>query len=308
LVFGEMVLIMSDIVSAFKGFDANLACRGFQYQVGDEFEHDEKVIACSKGFHACEYALDVFAYYPPNDSRFCAVESTGEISRSGIDSKVASARIKIVAEIGIPEIVTAAVSCIMKHIDGTLDQTVVPGNYSASTNTGDSSAATNAGYSSASTNTGDNSASTNTGFRSASTSTGDRSAATNTGNRSASTNTGDRSASTNTGDSSAATNAGYSSASTNTGDNSAATNAGHYSASTNTGNYSASTVEGTESVAIATGYEGRAKACIGSAIVLCRRDEAFSLTHVFASKVGENGIEADVFYMLDSGGKPVKWE
>jgi hypothetical protein len=61
-------------------------------------------------------------------------------------------------------------------------------------------------------------------------------------------------------------------------------------------------------VAIATGQEGRAKACEGSAIVLCFRDDECRLVHVFASKVGENGIQPNVFYQLDSDGKPQKSE
>jgi hypothetical protein len=42
--------------------------------------------------------------------------------------------------------------------------------------------------------------------------------------------------------------------------------------------------------------------------MLCFRDDWYRLMHVFASKVGENGIEPDVFYELDSDGKPVESE
>jgi hypothetical protein len=217
----------TQIVTAFKGFDTNLKCRDFQYEVGQSYEHEGPVAACSSGFHACEYALDVFAYYPAGESRFCSVELTGEISRDGSDSKVASAKLKVVAEIGIPGIVTAAVNWIMRQIDVSKKQTLVSGDSSAATNTGDRSAATN---------TGDSSAATNTGYR------------------------------------------------------------------------SAATVDGKDSLAIATGHSGRARACAGSAIVLCFRDDDYRLVHVFSSKVGENGIEPDVFYKLDENGVPQKVE
>jgi len=189
---------------------------------------------CCEGFHACEYPLDVFSYYLPNESRFCAVELSGEISREDGDSKIAAAKLKVVAEIGIPGIVTAAVNWILKQIDGSKQQTVVEGNQSAATNTGDYSAATN------------------------------------------------------------------------TGDYSAATNTGDYSAATNTGNQSAATVEGKDSVAINTGWKGKAKASEGGAVCLVHRDDDGSLTHVFASKVGENGIKADTFYSLNEDGIPVE--
>ena len=265
-----MVETETSVITAFKGFNKDLKCLNYQYEIGATFEHSGNVKACNSGFHACEYPLDVFGYYSPDESRFCSVELTGELSRDGSDSKVAAAKIKIVAEIGIPGIVTAAVAWIMRQVDGSKKQTVIEGSSSAATNTGSRSAATN---------TGSSSAATNTGYSSAATNTGDSSAATNTGDSSAATNTGSRSAATNTGSSSAATNTGYS---------------------------SAATVEGKDSVAIATGHSGRAKACAGSAIMLCFRDDEYRLVHVFASKVGDNGIEPDVFYQLGSDGKPVK--
>jgi len=271
---------MSEDLIAFKGFDANLSCRGFQFEVGQSYEHSGPVKACESGFHAVEYSLDVFGYYPPSDSRFCTVSMSGEISRGASDSKVAAAKLTVVAEIGIPGIVSHAVRWILDRIDSSKAQT-----------------ATNTGYLSAATNTGDLSAATNTGDLSAATNTGDQSAATNTGYRSAATNTGYRSAATNTGDRSAAT---------NTGDQSAATNTGDQSAATNTGDRSAATVSGKNSVAIATGFESKAAASIGGAIVICHRDGDMKITHIFASLVGQNGIEPNTFYSLDAVGVPYK--
>ncbi|ENL5373325.1 hypothetical protein AB5H51_003149 [Salmonella enterica] len=135
---------------------------------------------------------------------------------------------------------------------------------------------------------------------------GNQSAATNTGNRSAATNTGYQSAATNTGYQSAATNTGNRSAATNTGDWSAATNTGNRSAATNTGDWSAAEVSGSQSVAAALGIEGKARASEGGAIVLCYRDEDGELIHIRASKVGENGIKADVWYQLNEDGEFVE--
>ncbi len=129
----------------------------------------------------------------------------------------------------------------------------------------------------------------------------DRSAATNTGNRSAATNTGNHSAATNTGNWSAATNTGNQSAATNTGDRSAATNTGNRSAALSTGYQSAAIVAGKNSVAIATGVEGRAKADIGEAIVLCEYDNNGNLSHISSSIVDGINIKANTFYTLKGG-------
>ena len=92
----------------YKGMDKDMKCRGFQYEVGGEYETDEAK-ACECGFHACEYPLDVFNYYPPAGSRFFEVEQSGSISKSDEDTKVASTKIKIGAELSIAGIVKAAV-------------------------------------------------------------------------------------------------------------------------------------------------------------------------------------------------------
>ena len=112
---------------------------------------------------------------------------------------------------------------------------------------------------------------------------------------------GDRSAATNTGDQSAATNTGYQSAATNTGDRSAATNTGNRSVALSTGFQSAAIVTGKNSVAIATGVEGRAKADIGEAIVLCEYDDNGNLSHISSSIVDGVNIKANTFYTLKGG-------
>lgn len=46
---------------AIKGFDANLRCRGFQFQIGQTYRHDGAVAACSAGFHAIPEDAHIFA-------------------------------------------------------------------------------------------------------------------------------------------------------------------------------------------------------------------------------------------------------
>ncbi|EOF6097724.1 hypothetical protein ACK1EV_000241 [Salmonella enterica] len=300
---------MTKEIMTFKGFNKNLKCRDFQFEIGKTFHHDGKVEACGSGFHACECPFDVFSYYPPAESRYAETISFGVIDREEEgDTKIASASITIKSELTLPQFIQRGIEWIWSKIDKSLEQQIMTGNQSAATNTGDWSAATNTGNRSAATNTGNRSAATNTGDWSAATNTGNQSAATNTGDWSAATNTGNWSAATNTGDWSAATNTGDWSAATNTGDWSAATNTGNWSAATNTGNWSAAEVSGSQSVAASLGIEGKARASEGGAIVLCYRDEDGELIHIRASKVGENGIMPDIWYQLNEDGEFVECE
>ncbi len=318
---------MTKEIVTFKGFNKDLKCRDFQFEIGKTFHHDGKVEACGSGFHACECPFDVFSYYPPAESRYAETISFGVTDRKEEgDTKIASASITIKAELTLPQFIQRGIEWIWSKIDKSLEQQIMTGCQSAATNTGYRSAATNTGYRSAATNTGDRSAATNTGDRSAATNTGDRSAATNTGDRSAATNTGCQSAATNTGYRSAATNTGYQSAATNTGYRSAATNTGYRSAATNTGYQSAATntgyqsaatntgyqsaaeVSGSQSVAASLGIEGKARASEGGAIVLCYRDKNGELIHIRASKVGENGIMPNTWYQLNEDGEFVECE
>ena len=313
-------------IKAYKGFNTDLTCRDFQYEVGKEYEQKGKMEACENGFHACENPMDVFGYYPPNNSRYCEVEQSGTIDRS--QDKIASSKIRIQCEIGLSGIINAGVKFILDKVNWKNDNATNTGNYSAATNTGyrsaatntgHSSTATNTGHSSAATNTGDFSAATNTGHSSAATNTGDFSAATNTGNYSAATNTGNYSAATNTGNSSAATNTGNYSTATNTGNYSAATNTGNYSTATNTGNYSAATntghssaatntgnystakVEGKESIAIVTGKDSKACGALGCWLVLTERDERNVIIEVKAVRVDGETIKENTWYKLKDG-------
>ena len=299
-------------MKCFKGFDKDLKCRDFQYEIGKEYL-EEKADICNYGFHACEFPMDVFNYYPPSDSRYCEVELEANNQKSSDDSKRVGKKISVKAEIGIAGIIKAGVEYIKEQVNWEDDKATNTGNHSAATNTGYQSAATNTGYQSAATNTGNYSAATNTGYysaatntgnHSAATNTGDYSAATNTGYQSAATNTGDYSAATNTGNHSAATNTGYQSAATNTGNYSAATNTGYYSAATNTGNHSAAIVEGKESIALATGINSKAKGKIGCFIVLAEWKEInyeYHIVDVKSAKVDGENIKEDTFYMLKDG-------
>ena len=135
---------MSETIKSYKGFDKDLKCRGFQYEIGKEYEEPE-ADACRAGFHACERPLDVFNHYCPVNSRFCEVEQSGEMSRDTDDSKVASTKIKIGAEIGIPGLVKAQIEWVKAHTttEHTDPERATAGSYGAATARGKASVGEN---------------------------------------------------------------------------------------------------------------------------------------------------------------------
>ena len=87
---------MSDIIKSYKGFDKDLCCSGFQYEVGKEYEIEGEIKCCQKGFHACETPFEVFDDYDMLTSRFCEVEQSGKIDREDDEcTKVCSSKIKV---------------------------------------------------------------------------------------------------------------------------------------------------------------------------------------------------------------------
>ena len=97
------------VIKSYKAFDKNMQCRGFQYEVGKEYEMEGHIECCKSGFHACEYPWDVFDYYDMLESRFAEVEQSGTIDREEDTTKVCSSRIKIKAELKLADIINIGV-------------------------------------------------------------------------------------------------------------------------------------------------------------------------------------------------------
>ena len=126
-------------ITAYKGFDKDLKCRGFQYEVGKEYEMDGDIECCKHGFHACEYPMDVLGYYSPADSRFCQVAQSGGINKVG--EKTASSKIHVQCEIGLKGIIDASVKFILDKVNWKDKNTTNTGYYSAATVEGKDSVA-----------------------------------------------------------------------------------------------------------------------------------------------------------------------
>lgn len=107
---------MGESIKTYKGFNKDMTCRDFQYEEGKEYA-EESLEVCNHGFHACEYPLDCLNYYSPNESVYHEVEQSGEIQKHNDDTKVASTKIKIGAEISIAGLVKAAIEYTVKRVN-----------------------------------------------------------------------------------------------------------------------------------------------------------------------------------------------
>ena len=100
----------------YKGFDKNLKCRGFQYEVGKEYEHEGEIKLCESGFHFCENPQGVFGhYYPGNGSRFAIVEADEVSDERESDSKRVAKKLKIKSEISVFEMCRIAVDVFFEN-------------------------------------------------------------------------------------------------------------------------------------------------------------------------------------------------
>ena len=101
-------------IKAYKGFDKNMKCRGFQFAEGNEYE-EENAKLCESGFHACETPVDCLKYYAPGCSVYREVELDATEEKHDKDSKRVGKKIKIGAEISIANMVKAHFEYVKAH-------------------------------------------------------------------------------------------------------------------------------------------------------------------------------------------------
>ena len=105
-------------MKAFKGFNKDMTCRGFQFVEGETY-HEDKAELCKSGFHACENPLDCFKYYAPGSSVYHEVELDDVSGERGNDTKVAGKTIKIGAALDITGIIKAHFNYVKAHTTST---------------------------------------------------------------------------------------------------------------------------------------------------------------------------------------------
>ena len=103
----------------YKLMESDMTCRGFQYEVGEEYFLNSKLQICENGFHFCENPFNCWGYYSniKGDKRLFLVEALGEVITE--DNKSVTNQIKIIEEI----------HNIKKFIDENINNFVVDWNY-----------------------------------------------------------------------------------------------------------------------------------------------------------------------------------
>ena len=298
-------------IIAYKGFDKKLKCRGFQYEVGKEYEMDGDIKCCKRGFHACESPLEVFDHYDMLNSRFAEVEQSGEIDKEEDTTKVCSSKIKIKAELNFADIVKLGVewikdvtspSKLKKETDlndngGYSAKIGSSGYYAKIGSSGYSAKIGSSGYYAKIGSSGDSAQIGSSGYSAQIGSSGDSAKIGSSGYYA---QIGSSGYSAKIGSS------GYSAKIGSSGDSAKIGSSGDYAKIGSSGDYAKIESTGEHSVVMAAGYNSIAKAKIGSWITLAewKKDHEYGKWKpicVKTEQVDGERIKADTFYKLIDG-------
>ncbi len=278
-----------NLLKAIKGFDKRLRCRGFQYEVGKEYQEPVAEL-CLKGFHACENPLDTFRYYPPTDSRYCEVEIDDNGQRNSENSKVCGEKIKIVSEIGLDGVIKAGAQFIFELCKGSAEDHASGerGTAAASGWSGNAAASGWSGNAAASGWSGNAAAS---GWRGNAAASGERGTAAASGER------GNAAASGESGNAAASGVSGNAAAS---GERGTAAASGVRGTATATGRDGRASALGEQCIAVAWGNNSLAKGALGNWIVVSER-ASYGIVDAKLARVDGEIIKADTWYTLRRG-------
>ena len=255
-------------MKAFKGFNRDMTCRGFQYEEGGKYETD-KAKVCDTGFHACENPLDCLTYYKLNDSVYHEVEMGGEIDkRRDGDSKIASTKITIGAKLSIAGIVKGAIDFVMSKVKAT------------------------AGYAVHAATAGDAAHAVTAGDEARAATAGDEAHAATAGYAAHAATAGDEAHAATAGDEAHAATAGYAAH---------AATAGRFANAATAGDEAHAEVQDCDAMAVVCGRNCKAKGGVGSWLVLTERDNERHILGVKAIKIDGKKYKSDTWYTLRGG-------
>ena len=266
-------------MKAYKGFNKDMTCRGFQFEEGKTYEEKEAIL-CKSGFHACANPLDVFNYYPPGASVYHEVELDDVSEEKKEDTKICGRKIKIGKQLGLNDMISDSIEISMQMHEKNVGDShaVTAGDYSPAATSGYSSLAATSGYFSPAATSGNSSPAATSGYSSPAATSGYFSPAATSGDSSPAATSGDYSCAVTSGDSSHAVTSGDSSHAVTSGDS---------------------------SIAAAIGRNSKAKSTIGNWIVLAEYGEWNGKTHpvlcVKCGKIDGVSLKPDTYYQLENG-------
>ena len=271
------------VIKAYKGFNPDMTCRGFQYEVGKEYEIEGGIQVCKRGFHACESPLEVLDYYPMfvdnGENRFCEVEQSGIIDREKDSTKVCSSKIKIKAELKLADIINLGVEWIKEQVKFKGNENLTDyggysakigssGNYAQIGSSGYSAKIGSSGYSAKIGSSGNYAQIGSSGYSAQIGSSGDSAKIGSSGYSAQIGSSGDSAQIGSSGDSAKIGSSGYSAKIGSSGDSAQIGSSGDYAKIGSSGNYAKINSTGEDSVICCAGINSIAKAKVGSWITL----------------------------------------
>ncbi len=275
---------MTKKIVAYKGFDKDLKCLGFQYEVGKTYKHAGDVDVCRSGFHACDNPMDVWGFYDISGGhRFGKVTQSGYIKREA--DKNASSILHFEAELSLGDFIQDCVRWLINHtkerkISGNHTQNASSGHYTQNASSGHNTQNASSGDHTQNASSGDYTQNASSGYSTQNASSGD-----NTKNASSGHNTKNASSGHNTQNASS----------------------GNHTQNASSGDYTSHECTGLASVISACGNGARIKGVAGTMFSLAKYNNEGECRGFITGKIGENGVKPNIWYTVNRG-KLIMWK
>ena len=159
-------------MKGYKGTNLDMTCKGHKFKIGKTYEDSGEIKLCEKGFHFCEYPLDVLQYYSPSFSKFFEVEADGVSEEKSGDSKKVCKKISLKVELSLSSLIESAVKFVFEKADWS-NKTQTEKEMGAASATGWRGAASATGWNGAASATGEGGAALATGWNGAASAMGE---------------------------------------------------------------------------------------------------------------------------------------
>ena len=277
-------------MKAYKGFNKDMTCRGFQFEEGKTYEEKEARL-CEKGFHACLNPLDCMGYYFLNNSVYHEVELDGvSDERHAEDTKVAAKKITIGARLDIAGMVKGAIDFVFASVKKDMNGEIRNDNdYAKMASSGNYAQMASSGYSAQMASSGDYAQMA---------SSGDSEQMASSGNYAKMASSGYYAK---------MASSGYSAQMASSGDFAKMASSGDSAQMASSGDFAQMELNGEYSVGAAIGVKSVIKGKVGCWITLAEYNEKCNVVCVKSAQIDGKKIKADTWYKLQ-GGKFVKVE
>ena len=275
-------------MKGYKAFKKGLICdttgnKPFQFAENTVFE-ERKAEVCKSGFHFCAEPMDVLNYYPP-ESEFAEVEALDDV-KTDDSVKYVTKKIRIGAKISLKDLISAQVDIDFAKAKEDGSERYAQGDY---------------GHAVAQGYCGHAAAQGNYGHAAEQGKYGHAAAQGNNGHAAAQGKEAHAAAERAEGRAAAQVYRGHAAAQGYEGHAVAQGDYGHAAAQGNKGH---AEVDGKEAIAAAFGINGKAKACLGSWIMLAEWEIKNGNWHIAAVKTAQidgEKLKADTWYILKNG-------